>query len=117
MRSATNLAVQSVFDALRERRADTCDRREIVGPGVAHPANGPEFLQECPLLGWSDAGHIVKDRADRALGAQVLVIGHREAVRLVADALHEVEALGGAGQKDRVVAIRTEQLLPLLRQR
>src|SRR5207248_11520458 len=87
------LCIQRVFDPLRERGTDTRDAGEIGGHRLAHPAHRSELPEQGALLRGTDAGDVVEQRADRALAAHVLVVRDREAVRLVADPLDEIEAL------------------------
>src|SRR2546429_7363531 len=87
------LCVQRFFDPLRERGTDTRDAGEIRGHRLAHPADRPKLPEQGALLRRADAGNVVEQRADRALAADVLVVRHREAVRLVADPLHQVQTL------------------------
>src|SRR3989449_3235028 len=111
------LALYRLLDALRECRADAGDRGEVRNWRLAHPPDAPESSKQCPLLGRSDALNVVEDAPHGTLGANVLVVGHREPVRLVADALHEIEALRRPRQDDRIGPGRLEELLALLRKR
>src|SRR5438552_16808734 len=94
------LALYRLLDALRECRPDAGDRGEVRNWRLAHPPDAPESSKQCPLLGRSDALNVVEDAADDTLGANALVVGHREPVRLVADALHEIVPLGRPRQVD-----------------
>ena len=66
-------------------RGDLLDRR------VADALDRPEHLHQLALALRADAGQVVERGPDAPLGAQVAVIGDREAMRLVAQALDEVE--------------------------
>src|SRR5207249_8129280 len=111
------LALYRLLDALRECRPDAGDRGKVRNWRLAHPPDAPESSKQCPLRGRSDALNVVEDAADGTLGANVLVVGHREPVRLVADALHEIEPLRRPRQDDRIGPGGHEELLTLLRKR
>src|SRR4051794_40309690 len=68
------------------------------------------------LAGRANAGHLVKLRAQALLATDLAVVGDRETVGLVADALHKIERLGVARQQDRNGLLLLEDLLPLLGQ-
>src|SRR5438876_3700142 len=114
---AARLPLYRLLDALPECRPDAADRGELRNWRLAQPPDAPESSKQCPLLGRADALNVVEDAADGTLGANVLVVGHREPVRLVTDALHEVEPLRCPRQDDRVGPRGNEQLLALLRER
>ena len=57
---------------------------------------------------------MVEDRDEVALAAQLAMVGDGEAVRLIADALDEVERLAVARQHDRVALALAEHELELL---
>src|SRR5438094_2574219 len=110
------LALYRLLDALRECRPDAGDRGEVRNWRLAHPPDAPESSKQCPLLGRSDALNVVEDAADGTLGAHVLVVGDREPVRLVADALHEIEPLRRPREDYRVGPRGNKELLALLRE-
>src|SRR5438874_5491941 len=113
----TGLGFYRLLDAFRERRADAGDRGEVRNRRLAHPADASEPPQQRALLGGSHAIDVVEDAPHGALRADVLVVRDREAMRLVADPLNEVEPLRGARQEDWVRPGRHEELLTLLRKR
>ncbi len=59
----------------------------------------------------AEAGDVVERRGRHALAALPAVLGDREAVRLVADALEQVQALGGTLEDDGVLLPRQPDLL------
>src|SRR5256712_12897994 len=118
MSSLTNrLALHGLLDPLRERRPHPGDLRELVQGGLTDAADAPEAAQQGALARRTDAVDVVEHAADGALRAHGLVIGDGEPMRLVADALDEVEALRRARQQDRIRPRRHEELLALLRER
>ena len=78
---------------------------------------GPELAQRAEVLDQrlaahlAEPGHVVEQALDHRLGAPGAVVGDREAVRLVADPLEEVEALAGARQDHRVLLAGQPDLL------
>src|SRR5437879_12892783 len=95
------LALYRLLDALRECRADAGDRGEVRNWRLAHPPDAPESSKQCPLLGRSDALNVVEDAPHGTLGANVLVVGHRQSLPLVADALQKIEPLPCPRQEER----------------
>jgi len=87
------LTLHGLLDPLRERRPHPGDLRELVQGSLPDAADAPEAPQQGALPRRTDAVDVVEHAADGALRAHVLVISHGEAMRLVADALDEVEAL------------------------
>src|SRR5438552_14150122 len=87
------LALYRLLDAFCEGGADAGHRREVRNGRLAHPTDAPESSEQRALLGRSDAIDVVEDAPHRALGTHFLVVSDREPVRLVTDALHEVEPL------------------------
>ena len=75
-----------------------------------------ELPQQRPLPLRPDARNRVERRPRARLLPHVAVIGDGEAVRLVADALHQVERLRRARQHDRLREVLHEELLVLLGQ-
>src|SRR5206468_4270409 len=63
---------------------------------------------------WTDTGQLVEPGAHGGLAPQVSVVRDREAVCLIADALHEVERLRSRREHDRIRSIGLEELLTLL---
>ena len=84
--------------------------------GFADAPQRAELAQQRPLALRADARDGVQRRLHAGLGAHLAVVGDGEAVRLVADALHEVERLRRARQDDGVREVLHEQLLVLLRE-
>ncbi len=71
----------------------------------------PKPLTPTATAHFAQPGHPVQHRLDHRLGAASAVMGDGEAVRLVADPLQQVEALGGARQDERVLLPRDPDLL------
>src|SRR6266850_2306323 len=111
------LALDRLLDAFSERVADAGDRGEIGNGRLAHRPDAAEPPQERALLRRPHPFDVVEDAPNGPLRAHLLVIGHREAVRLVPYALHEVEPLRSPRQDDRVWPRGHEELLALLRER
>ena len=76
----------------------------------------PKTRSRARLRAGPTPGSVVEHRADLGLRAQLAVVGDGEAVRLVAQALHEVEGLRVGRQHDRLGASGQEHLLALLGQ-
>ncbi len=72
------------------------------------------MLDQRLLAGVTETRHVVQGAAADALGPLGPLIGDGEAVRLVADALEEIEALAGAGQDHRVVVVGQPDLFEAL---
>ena len=72
------------------------------------------MLHERGALHLAQSGYLVQGGGDHGLAALGAVEGDGEAVRLIADALHQVQRLRGAWEHDRVVVIRQPQLLQAL---
>ena len=64
---------------------------DLLDRGVAHALDRAEDLEQLALALRPDAGQVVEGGADRPLRAQVAVVGDREPMRLVAQALDQVE--------------------------
>ena len=89
-----------LLQLLDARLADAGDRAEVAAQRLA------------PLR--PDADDVVENGDEVALAAQLAVVGDGEAVRLVADALDEVERLAVARQDDRLALTLLEDELELL---
>src|SRR5687768_11538214 len=84
--------MQVAVDALGERPADALDLGDVVDGGGLDAAQAAEMLdQRLPALR-ADAGDLVQHRGGARLAAPRAMADHREAVRLVADRLDEVQA-------------------------
>src|SRR5439155_22587032 len=78
--------------------------------------DAPEFFQQALLACGTEAGDVVDGRASHALVAQLTVVRNREPVRLVTNALQQIQRFGLPRQTDRVAAPRHEHLFELLGQ-
>ena len=76
----------------------------------------PNVREQRALPRGPDPGQVVERRRVWRLPAQVAVVGDREAVRLVAEALDQVERRRAGRQDDRLGTAGEEQLLALLGQ-
>ena len=72
------------------------------------------MLHERGALNLTQSGYLVQGGGDHGLASLGAVEGDGEAVRLIADALHQVQRLRGAREHDRVVIVRQPQLLQAL---
>src|SRR5258705_12351558 len=108
------LALDRLLNSLRQRLTDSGDRRDVGNGCIAHRPNAPELSEQGAFLRRTNAFEIVEDAPHGSLRAHLLVVGDSETMGLVAYPLHEIEALRGAGQDDRVGAHRHEELLPSL---
>src|SRR4029079_14929526 len=85
--------------------------RQLLDARSAHAAQGAEAREELAALDRTDAGDVVQLRAQRALRARLAMEADREAVRLVAHALDELEDRRRAWQGHRLVVPRNEDQL------
>src|SRR2546427_4261 len=108
--------MEVVEDPLGELRGDLRHRRQLGDRRVTDAARGAERLQEARPDRRSDAGDRVEHRLDRALRPELLVVGDREAVRLVPDALERVERGRRRIEDERVQAVGLVHLLGLFRE-
>jgi hypothetical protein len=104
------------LDPGREFRPDPGHRRHLLHRRLADALGRAERAQERPLPRGAHAGEVVEGAPDRRPAPQVAVVGDREAVRLVADPLHEVERRRRRRQDDRIGPAGHEELLALLGQ-
>jgi len=89
---------------------------DLLHCGSPQPLQRAEPLEEALATHLAQAGHVVEEALDHALGPPGAVVGDREAVRLVTDPLQQVEALAGARQDDRVLLRGQPHLLEPLRE-
>ena len=75
------------------------------------------MTQQGALAGGPDAGQLVEHRAGHGLVPAAAVVGDREAMRLVADALQQLQLGGGVVEHQRRAAAGDEDLLDPLGQR
>src|SRR5436189_6481649 len=87
---SADLGLEAGLDLFGELGADTRHGRDLLNWGVSDALRRPEHTQKRTLPRGPDALHIVEGRADRPLRTQVAVVGDRESVRFVADALNQV---------------------------
>ena len=87
------LALYRLLDPLRQSGADAGHRGEIRNGGLAHAPHASEPTQQRALLGRADPFDVVENALHGAFRADLLVVGDREPMRLVADPLDEIEPL------------------------
>src|SRR5256885_17191274 len=87
------LALDRLLDAFRQGIADAGDRGEVRNRCLAHRPDAAESPKERALLRGTDPFDIVEDAPHGALGAPLLVVRDREAMRLVAYPLYQVQPL------------------------
>ena len=88
--------------------------RDVLRGRPAQPGDRAEVLQQLLHPRLAEAGHLRELRADVPLAPGALV-GDREAVRLVAQALHQEQRVAVPRQDHREVAVRLPELLEPLR--
>src|SRR5919106_1967994 len=110
------LSGQVSLDPLGEGAADPRRGGNIVGRGLADATDAAEPLEQRLLPARTDTLDLVELAAQRLAAAHLAVVGDREPMRLVADALHEVQGLRAARQHDRLGAVGHEDLLESLRE-
>src|SRR6266542_1283125 len=96
--------------AFQDLRGNAGDFEELFVARGLDSAHRAEALDERLLAFGADARDRVEARADHAFLADELVVGDGEAMRLVADALDEVEGLGGPGEEDGLAEAWAEDL-------
>ena len=89
--AAARSGLERRLDPRRQRRADPGHGGDLLDRRVADALDRAEHLEQLALALRPDAGQVVERRADAPSRPQVAVVGDREAVRLVAQALDEVE--------------------------
>src|SRR3712207_3230835 len=87
------LVLQPCFNLLSQGSRDALDAGQFLDARLADALGRAEVFQQGLLALRADAGQVVERGAERALAALLAVEGDREAVRLVADALHQEERL------------------------
>jgi hypothetical protein len=83
------MPLEKPVDFLREFRADAFRRGDLFDRRFAEPIHGTKFSQEQILAVLTDARAIVQNTFADAFFHQELVIGIRETVRFIADALQQ----------------------------
>src|SRR6185295_7451805 len=90
--SCARLRVKVLVDALGQRPADSRHLGDVVDRRGLHAAQSAERLdQRLAALG-ADAGNLVQHRSGARLAAARAVAEHREAMRLVADLLDQMQS-------------------------
>src|SRR5438105_8027468 len=96
---------------LGEVMVDAGRGRNLLDRCLLDAPHAAEALEQRILARRTDARHVVELRMERPLAPDVAVVGDREAMRLVANPLDEVETLAGSQQHDGRGLIRDEELL------
>ena len=79
------------LDPCRQRGPDPWHRGDLFDRGVADPLDRAEHLEQLALPLWSYARQVVERGSDGTTVAEGAVVGDREPVGLVAQALNQVE--------------------------
>src|SRR5690625_3186394 len=108
--------LQSCVNRSRQCRADAVDLLQLLDGGLPDARHRPEGLQQGPAPGGAQAGDRIEGGRLRRCGTLPAMVGDRDAVRLVADPLQQIQPLGAAGEDRRVVVARQPDLLESLRQ-
>ena len=104
-------------DGLGGTRADARHFRDIfLDRRRAQPLERTELRQQRLAPRFAEPGNVVERALDHGLGTLLPVIGDREPVGLVADALQQVEPFAAARQDQRVGVTRHPDLLQPLGQ-
>src|SRR5947208_9586613 len=111
------LRVKVIEDALREPRRHLGDRRELGHRRFAHAPGRAEGLEEARADRRPHARDRVQHGLQRPSRPELLVVGDREAVGLVADLLERVERGRRRVERERVEALADVDLLLLLGER
>ena len=90
------------LEVLGEIAADAGRRRSLLDGCLADAPHRAESLEKRLLAPGTDAGDVIELTAERPLAADVSVIGDREPLRIVADALDELERLRATRQDVRI---------------
>ena len=109
--------VQLGVDTARRLGRYARDAFKLLFGRLQHPLGRPEVLQQRPAARRPDALDLVEHRLACGRIAALPVEGHGEAMRLVADALQQLQAWRMVGQQDRLGTSRNEDLLDSLGER
>src|SRR3954451_2033793 len=109
--------VQLRIDVARGPRWDARDPLELLLSRVEYRLRGAEVPQQRAPPRRADAVEAVEDRLARLRVAPAAMEAEREAVRLVADPLEQLQPRGGPVEPDRVCAAGQVHLFLPLRER
>src|SRR5690606_35339917 len=109
-------ALESGNDRLRRLVPHAAHARDLVDARRLEPLERAEVGEQHLLARRAETGHVVEHRGGHALAAPPAVLGDREPVGLVADALQQGQAFAGALQDDGVLLPRQPDLLQALGQ-
>src|SRR3954452_17524329 len=97
-------------DPLRHLLADARRLLQVAQAGHLHAARGTEMVQQRPLAGGADALDLVKLAGAQRLRSASAVGGDGEAVRLVAQALQEIQHRVAGRELESLPSLRVEPL-------
>src|SRR6202521_1359482 len=103
--------VQLLVDALGELAADALDASQILDTRSQHALKSPEVLQQSLAPARPHGGNLLQARGGALLAASRAMPGDREAMRLVADLLDQVQRRVVGRQATRRLLARDEELL------
>src|SRR5579884_2874752 len=102
---ASNATLQTRLDLLGQGQRQPRRGGDLVHARLADRLDRAELADQRLLALGPDALYVVQRRVDGALAAQLAVERDCKAVRLIADPLHQVQALRVARQDDRLVQL------------
>ena len=102
--------MEKVVDELGRRRIDARRLFEIGEAGARHALGGAESVEQRAFARRADAGDFVERAFDEFLLALGAMRADGEAMRLVAQALHEIERGIARRQPERIAALDEERL-------
>src|SRR5690349_15228791 len=103
--------MQLLIDALGELAADALDARQILDARSKHPLKSTEMFQQPLAAAWPDGGYLLQARGGARLAAARAMSRDREAVRLVAHLLDEMQRRMVGRKPSRLVLAGNEELL------
>src|SRR6478609_3934180 len=106
-----DLSMQLGEYALGERAADAGDARQVIDARCLDALQAAEMREQRLPLARPDAGDLLQRRCGPRLAAARPVPLYREAMRLVADLLQQVQTLVIGRQLQRLVAIGKDDFL------
>src|SRR2546422_6234276 len=112
----SHTGMQSIENAVRQLAREPGQRGDLGRRCRLHARERAEPLEQRAPPARPDARYREQLRRDGAPGAAVAAVADREAMRLVAGALQELERRAASGQRERLGAARDEDLFLALRE-
>ena len=104
--------MEMIINLFRDSFAYTCHAFELAEPGAGNCSRRAEMVQQRLLAAGADPRDLVERRAPERLGPLGAVRADRKAMRLVAQALQEIEDGVARVERERRPARQEETLAP-----